>query len=437
MICVLTLTDNALTSDGMKFIPLGLVLAFGFVGASAFAAMPRMDQPVVADVRAAFARIAAEGNRLGAWSGGQLPYPSYSLNPDHDIGDNHFQGVQRLRVGAYLVVSGSNIGKDGNPNRLQLPASDRWSELSPPQGDLIVLRLASGATPGPLGPNINAESLPAETAKIVARVPIRLPLSSGTTLWHPGGLSACGDILVVPVENYNAKHGEVCSQILFYDFSEPEMPRRLPVLIDRANATVKDKAGAAAMIRLGDGRFLVVSRTTTVVSFYVSRTSTLEDGFDLKPASVLDEKAVRAAPGLAFTKFGGSSINIIQQKDGKLFLVGFSRTKADEKTGAKERHTASLWTVEFPRGDFRAQPELTRVADRTFGGELLGDDGWGIFGAAAGMFVTDEGALAIYSTPRWQVRRVGEFTIKDLLAGRGIARSDELFLPAIELWPQP
>ncbi len=421
----------------MKFIPPGMAVAIAFVVASAFAATPRMDQPVVVDVRAAFARIAVEGNRLGAWSDGQLPYPSYSLNPDHDIGDNHFQGVQRLRAGPYLVVSGSNIGRDGNPNRLQLPVSARWSELPPPQGDLIVMRVASNATPGPLGPNINAAGLPTETAKVVARVPIRLPLSSGTTLWHPGGLNACGDILVVPVENYNAKHGEVCSQILFYDFSEPEMPRRLPVMIDRANATVKDKAGAAAMIRLADGRFLVVSRTTTVVSFYVSRTSILADGFDLKPTSVIDEKAVRAAPGLAFTKFGGSSINLIQQRDGKLFLVGFSRTKADDKTGAKERHTASLWSVEFPRGDFGAEPELTRVADRTFGGELLGDDGWGIFGAAAGIFVTDEGALAIYSTPRWQVRRVGEFTINDLLAGRGIERNDRLFLPAIELWPKP
>ena len=421
----------------MKFIPPGMAVAFAFVAASAFAANPRMDQPVVVDVRAAFARIAADGNRLGAWSDGQLPYPSYSLNPDHDIGDNHFQGVQRLRAGPYLVVSGSNIGRDGDPNRLQLPVSARWRELLPPQGDLIVMRVAANATPGPLGSNINAAGLPTEAAKVVARVPIRLPLSSGTTLWHPGGLSGCGDILVVPVENYNAKHGEVCSQILFYDFSKPEMPLRLPVMIDRANATVKDKAGAAAMIQLADGRFLVVSRTTTVVSFYVSRTSILADGFDLKSTSVIDEKAVRAAPGLAFTKFGGSSINLIQQRDGKLFLVGFSRTKADDKTGAKERHTASLWSVEFPRGNFGAQPELTRVADRTFGGELLGDDGWGIFGAAAGIFVTDEGALAIYSTPRWQVRRVGEFTINDLLAGRGIERNDRLFLPAIELWPKP
>ena len=49
--------------------------------------------------------------------------------------------------------------------------------------------------------------------------------------------------------------------------------------------------------------------------------------------------------------------------------------------------------------------------------------------------MTDDGALAIYSTPRWQVRRVGEFTIGDLLAGRSIARSDKLFVPAIELWP--
>ena len=369
-----------------------------------------------------------------------MPYPFYSLNPDHDVGDNHFQGIQRLRAGPYLIVSGSNIARDGDITRFGLPKPTHWNELPPAHGDLLVMRVGNRPTLGPLGPNIDATGRPEASAVVVATVPIRLPLPSGTALWHPGGLGACGDILVVPVENYSAKHGEVCSQILFFDMSDPEKPRRLPVMIDRTGAPVKDKAGGATMIRLPDGHFLVASRTTTVVSFYLSRTGKLEDGFGAAPASEVDEKNVQnihAAPGLAFKRFGGSSINFIRQRDGQLFIAGFSHVRPDPSQGVKEQQVVSLWQVEFPRGDYRSRPDLTRVAERIFTGDLLGENGWALFGAAAGIFVTDDGALAIYSTPRWQVRRVGEFTIDDLRAGKSVSRNDRLFIPAIELWPQP
>ena len=424
----------------MASIPLSCQAALGLVLAalSCSAAAPRVEQPLVADVRAAFAHLGEVGHRLGAWGGDQLPYPFYSLNRDHDVGDNHFQGVQRLRAGAYLVLSGSNISREGDSTRYGVPKSAHWDELPLPHGDLIIVRLGARPTSGPLGPNIDSADRPDAAARVVATVPIRIPLASGTTLWHPGGLGACGDILVVPVENYSAKHGEVCSQILFFDMSDPERPRRLRTIIDRSVAPVKDKAGAATMIRLADGRFMVASRTTTEVSFYLSRSTELEDGFEADPASVVEEKSadnVHAAAGLPFRRFGGSSFQFIRQKDGQLFLANFAHTKPADEKNEEDRQVISLWQVDFPRGDYRSRPNLTRVADREYAGELFGENRWALFPAAAGIFVTDDGALAIYSTPRWMVRRVGEFTLDDLRAGRGLSSSDQLFIPAIELWP--
>ena len=401
-----------------------------------WAAAVSTEQPLVPDVSEAFARISESGHPLGAWGGDLMPYPFYSLNADHDFGDNHFQGVQRLRAGPYLVVSGSNIGHGGDLGRLGFPVPSGWDDLPASQGDLIVLQLGEQRTRGPLGTNIDASGRPVVSAKVVARITIQLPLESGTVLWHPGGLSTCGDVLVVPVENYSAKHGEICSQILFFDFSEPLHPRRLSVMIDRTREPTKDKAGGAAMVALPNGHLLVASRTTTMVSFYLSRTSRLDDGFEPVP-TVVDEKKVGTAPGLSFAKFGGSSINFVRQTDGSLFLIGYSRVNAQPEKNEKEKQVASLWRVRFPGDDYHAPPDLTRVADRSFSDHLLGENGWGIFGAAAGIFVTDDGALAIYSTPRWQVRRMGEYSLTDLRAGRSISRQDRLFIPAIELWPRP
>lgn len=109
----------------------GIAAWQGALWLAATGAEPRLNEPLVSDVRASFGRIAETGCPLGAWSAGLLPYPSYSPYRDHDVGDNHFQGVQRLRAGAFLVVSGSNIGRNGDRTRSGLSASASWDNLAP------------------------------------------------------------------------------------------------------------------------------------------------------------------------------------------------------------------------------------------------------------------------------------------------------------------
>ena len=402
-------------------------------------AEPRWANPVIADVPAAFAQIDTGGSRLGSWSGEVLPYPFYSLNPAHDFGDNHFQGIQRLRAGPYIVVSGGNIGRLGNMARLGLPQPASWEALPPPQGDLIVARLASRAANGAWRSNLDAHAQPPASDHAVAALAVRIVLPSGTTLWHPGGISVCGDVLVVPVENYNPAHGEVCSQLLFYDLSTPEKPVLLPPRIDRTTPPVQDKAGGATMTRLRDGRFLVASRTTTHLSFYLSRSDQFLDGFEPRPAVVFDERDALAAPGQERVKFHGSSIHFAAQRDDRLFLVSFSRVRDERKPDASRYtglHVATLFALDYPRNDLRAMPAITKVAAREFGADVLGYDRWGDFAAAAGLHVTDDGRLAIYAAPRWQVARVQPMTPADVAQGRHVRPAEAVFIPFAEFWPR-
>lgn len=399
----------------------------------------RAEDPVVADVPAAFAAIDGHPSRLAIWPGDIVRYPFYSLNPDHDFGDNHFQGVQRLRGGNYAVISGSNIGRAGDLTVYGLPQPPGLAEFKPPHSNLFVAHLASRPAQGPWGSNLDpATQRPATSDRLVADEPISIPLPSGTILWHAGGIGVLGDILAVPVENYSAKHGELGSQILFYDLSNPQHPRLFPHRIDRATEPVKDKSGGATMIRLADGRFLLATQTTAFVSFYLSKSSDFAAGFEAAPAAVVDEKKVSAAPGLAPAKFGGASIHFVRQADGALFLVTLRhpKRKGEGETEASA-NLALLWRVDFPAGDYHAAAVLTRVADREFTDDALARGAWGDFGAAAGLYTTDDGKLAIYSTARWQTDQPGRGTSRaDFKAGRYVHRGDEVIIPMVEFWPR-
>jgi hypothetical protein len=306
---------------------------------------------------------------------------------------------------------------------------------------LFVVRLSSRVGSGPFGSNLDpATGRPLPEDRVVAAAAIALRLPTGTTLWHPGGISALGDLLVVPVENYNRAHGEVCSQILFYDMSTPEKPILLSPRIDRTVGAVKDKAGAATMVRLADRRFLLATRTTTHLSFYLSKSAVFGEGFEPTPAVVFDEKEAVAAAGMTPGKFHGSSFQGVRQADGKLYFVSFSlvRDAVGAPEGTKEgRHVATLFRAEFPGDDYRRQPTIIKVAERSFGAGVLGYTGWGNFGAAPGLFVADGGRLALYAAPRWAVAQVGRPGFPDdLTARRFVRRGQPVFIPFAEFWPR-
>lgn len=177
----------------------------------------------VVDLPGQFFGTAETGERLAVWPNRLADWPRYTDTGDNGGGlDNHFQGFQRCRAPGYAVVSG------GDPHT--------------PRSHLFVLRLASRGGAAMWGSNLLDDSLPPVTDLFTSRIDLN------PTLWHAGGMAMLGDVLAVPVENSDGGG----SRVEFFGFRDPARPTDLGSGIARRGA----KAGAVALTRLEDGRFL-------------------------------------------------------------------------------------------------------------------------------------------------------------------------------------
>ena len=177
----------------------------------------------VVDLPGQFFGTAEVGERLAVWPNRLASWPRYTDTGDNGGGlDNHFQGIQRLRVPGYAVLSG------GDPHA--------------PCSHLFVLRLLSRGAAAMWGSNLLESSLPPTDDLFVARIDLN------ATLWHAGGMAVLGDVVAIPLENSDAGG----SRIEFLNFRDPAQPVDLGSGIARRGA----KAGAVALTRMEDGRFL-------------------------------------------------------------------------------------------------------------------------------------------------------------------------------------
>ncbi len=341
--------------------------------------------PCVTDVEAAFAALPERGTRLALWDEGLIPWPRYTQAVLNEIGiDNHFQGIQRLRKGPCVVISGSNI-------------LDRT-------GSIFIACLGSRASEGAFGSNIGATGLP----KPVDRLIMAVEVASGQ-LWHAGGMDVEGDILAIPLEEYQT---DLVSKIFFYDLSRPDKPRRLDTCIDRTQGEIVYKSGAVALARLVDGTYLLASWDTRELHFYRSCTSEIADGFDQKNVAVWHTDALVVGEGLP-EGFSAQTINFVRQTDGALYLVALDGNNGDLGPFLpflEIENIAELFCVEFPGEAPLAEPRITKLASRRFSsGEednpLL--PSWRIpsycdFVAAAGVYLPPQGGLALYSAPHYR-----------------------------------
>jgi hypothetical protein len=177
----------------------------------------------VVDLPGQFFGAAEIGERLAVWPNRLANWPRYTDTGDNGGGlDNHFQGFQRLGVPGYAVLSG------GDPHA--------------PRSHLFVMRMASRGSAAMWGSNLLESSLPPANDVFVSR------LDLNATLWHAGGMALLGDVLAIPIENSDAGG----SRVEFLDLRDPTRPTDLGSGISRRGA----KAGAVALTRMEDGRFL-------------------------------------------------------------------------------------------------------------------------------------------------------------------------------------
>jgi len=323
------------------------------VALSARSGFARVEEnPCAPDIEQALRQI-GNGRRsdLTLWTNGRVPGRYYTRDVRAHFGlNNHFQGVERLRDSNFMVVSGGVIQEH--------------------QAQLFVAEMRSRPEEGDFGSNLSGKpaAAPPEDG-MVERLDFDDPVH-----WHAGGLARIGDVVVVPLSS----HGENDSRIVFYDFSTPLNPVKIPTEIVQAQG-----GGSVAIEKLPDGRFIVVTQIEEALQFYYSRSARLEDGF---------EDAVVSRRTKVKRGFHGEGIQLIRQCDGRLFYLDFDndgplpplingqdQVRLHEITGATGNRADDIVA------------ELKSRVHLTCGGSCN-------FAATAGLYVGEDHRVRIYST---------------------------------------
>jgi hypothetical protein len=353
---------------------------------------PVVDQnDFVRDVREAFDRLRTRGDFVTIWDGRAIPNPRYTgENYGQGRGVIHFQGVQRLRSGTHLVVSGGD--------KLE------------PTSHVFVLQLASAAAAGtgPLGSNVMWTRDPDPGDVLVQIIGIE------ERRWHAGGINLLGDILAVPLEGVGGLDGAgqpLMSRIAFYHLGDPMSPQRFPFDIPRTTAN----AGAVTLAKLPNDHFLCAvwqdgagPNDTGWLEFHVSVAA--GDFGPFGPAFAKWTYPRGQPKDRANPKY--QSIGFVQELPRSeaprrwLYLVATTNTEALAPS-IPGHDVADLFAVELPRellGDPLPAPpypapSLTWLARKRFEGA----DEHCNFAAAAGVYVDEGGILALYGGFHWRI----------------------------------
>ncbi len=331
------------------------------------------DNPEIEDVEHEFSKIKSRGDYLAAWDNKQIPWPIYTFDPlfNHWGYQNHFQGIQRLNGGKYIVISGG----------------DKYEKMS----HLFVINMESRHEKGGWGSNMLRSNLPYGNDKIVTTIGI------DSNLWHAGGISLLGDILAVPIE----KSKPYASRIVFYNMNDPERPELFSQSINRPNC----KVGAVALTKLPNDFYLVAAWSDSDgkprrLEFYLSNTTNFFDGFREKNVR-WKASEVQSANGQASDFSNFQSINFINQGDGQLYLVGMHNTSNKTPILCGDDF-ADLYKVSFPdcvyeQNPILEKPIISKVTNKKFRCENYQSN----LDAAAGVFIDPSGIINVYSAFHW------------------------------------
>jgi hypothetical protein len=330
--------------------------------------------PFVPNVAESFQQITSHGDFLAAWDDKKIEGIRYTkVNVGKlNRAKNHLQGIQRLRTGQYLAISG------GDSNE--------------PAAHVFIVKLGSRPKSGAWGSNLLFDSRPPAEDKIVKVVAL------DDALWHSGGISAMGDVLAVPIES--AEKGS--SRIVFLHLKDPEKPARFPFVIERP----KRKATAVAITATDDGHFVcAVLWGSQNLDFYRSVSTRFHDGFEDGPITWKYSELI-GAPDDRVPNY--QTINFVKQRSGanegsQLFFVALENTSpAAPHVGGQD--SADLYLVEgldeFARqAPDAGSPKITWQQRKA----LYCKEEHCNMAAAAGVYVDPTGTLSLYSAYHWRI----------------------------------
>lgn len=292
--------------------------------------------------------------------------------------NNHFQGIQRLRQNNYVVLSGAS-------------KKSRHAHLFIVRVSPIIKH-----NDKPLGTNILFKKIPPQDTLIT------IVCVDKDEYWHAGGISLCGDIMVIPLEGKmdTALGQRDASRIVFYNMLDPVNPVVYPIVIKRRF----QKAGAVSMVGLENGHYLcaVWSDSDDLpkrFDFYLSKTTNFNDGF-LKIKSI----AVKKVEHHSGREPRFQAIDFVRQKNGELYLIGFYNTR---KTAPIINGTnkSIVYKVAYSTTSKNVTIYLKQVFVKEY------DDGKRQYnmGGATGSYVNNKGKLSLYSSHHWKTKKTIKF----------------------------
>jgi len=350
--------------------------------------------PPVKNVIRAFALIPNQPDYLAVTDGGLFPRGKYVNNNTSGNTRNHFQGIQRLRDGVYVVLSGGDI-------QVEVPQLFLVKLDSLQKSDELY-RL-------PLGSNLLRKKKPEKEDgdNLINIFAIEDYVEDETRYWHAGGIHRCGDILSVPLEA--SEQG--ASKIAFLATSDPENPKRIRLASENEILRESDKAGATALVKLPSGQFLCAvwddqNEERPKLDFYLSRSDSLWDGFVTEPVrwhfDEIQPKGVNISEPVKY-----QNISLIYEDGGSLYLVGL-RNEARLTPHDLDDDVVELFLLEFPetrildeRAPVLEKPVITLVGRKRFHPKRR----WFNMGAAAGLDIDRLGRLHIYAAYHWRANR--------------------------------
>ena len=267
----------------------------------------------VANVRSAFDRVSTKGEYLAIQTLGMIPpgdYVYYDTKALFQKFSNHFQGINRLSGRNVIVLSGCN------------------SETK--QSLLFIARLSSRLRHGAWRSNL----LDGDRASRNDNISLVIHLNDGSAFcnrhgitsahWHAGGMSVLGDLLAVPLESRDLKHG---SRVLFFNMANPTKPKLFDFVIKRPGL----KAGLVGLNRLPSGHYLAAILHNPpggkeAIDFYISNSHRIQDGFALATYS-WQTRHLKTQKGQKKHKLKGyQNLSLIVDRKNNLYMIGTHNT---------------------------------------------------------------------------------------------------------------
>ncbi len=363
---------------------------------------PALDylMPPIPNVRQAFRDIPFEGVYLriqpeGTFDG-TTAYKEFTFEKiEEKKRKTHFQGIARTKDGKFIIISGGdNVRRCAQLFIIEVRAYLEHIAA------VKKVRKAKDA----LGSNVFYSMTP----PVIDRLAKVVKIKSGQ-YWHAGGIDILGNVLVVPLEAQSS------SQVRFYDISDPLNPVDLGDDVAIVDDNVK--AGAASMVRLKNGRFIVAVWTDSNAfdgkkgrfTFYYSPTSNLLDGFKTNGSY---DKQMWPFDALgrtheALPRF--QSIHMVLQPNDRLFVI-CTDNMAKLSPIVNRKNRAFLLSIRFVgqslgNPNFRlTSAELKMELEKEYPKGKIFDFGGTQynFDAGCGLYHTADGRLALYSTHHWR-----------------------------------